>query len=250
MKNQKPTAIIVGATSPIGRAVAKRLASEGHPLIVASRDHIELKKIANDIAIRHQVSVDDLPIDLEKTESHASFVQNCEKAAKDGLSSLILCAGFMADQKDSQEQQKLRDHTTTINYTGTVSLIETFAPLFEKQGNGTIAAISSVAGDRGRFSNYIYGSSKAAINTYLSGLRCRLWHSGAHVLNVKPGFVDTKMTWGKVDSLLIATPEKVAQDLCKGLQKQSSTIYSPFFWRYIMWVVCAIPQEVFKRLKM
>jgi len=122
------------------------------------------------------------------------------------------------------------------------------APVIEARGGGTVVGVGSVAGDRGRIGNYVYGSAKAGFHTYLSGLRNRLNRSGGHVVTVKPGFVDTGMTWGIEGMFLVAPPEKVAEDILKAVAKKKNTIYTPFFWRYIMLIITHIPEFIFKKL--
>lgn len=240
------SAVIVGATSPIGRAVAVELAKSGCSLVLASRDEAELHKISQDIAIRYDVPVQSQTLDLEQSKTLDAFVSHC--IANQDLDCLISCAGYMPPQEDAQKNPELFESMVRTNYSGIANLLERFAPYFEQRKSGCIATVSSVAGDRGRLSNYLYGSTKAALDTYVSGLRCRLARSNVHLLNVKPGFVDTQMTWGVVQSPLMASPETIAQDLVKGLQAQKDEIYSPFFWRYIMGIIRRIPSRIFKRL--
>ena len=122
------------------------------------------------------------------------------------------------------------------------------APVIEARGGGTVVGVGSVAGDRGRVGNYVYGAAKAGFHTYLSGLRNRLTRSGGHVVTVKPGFVDTAMTWGLEGMFLVAPPEKVANDILKAVRKRRNVIYTPFFWRWIMLIIRLIPEPIFKKL--
>jgi short-subunit dehydrogenase len=137
-----------------------------------------------------------------------------------------------------------------VNYSSAVSVLEQAAVHFEEKKRGFVCAITSVAGDRGRQSNYLYGSTKAALNTYLQGLRHRLSKSGVDVLTVKPGFVDTRMTWGLPGLFLVASPDKVAKDVCWAIRKRRNVTYTPWFWRGIMSIICAVPDFIFRRTKL
>jgi short-subunit dehydrogenase len=134
------------------------------------------------------------------------------------------------------------------SFTGPAQVLSRVAPLIEARGAGTIVGVASVAGDRGRVGNYVYGAAKAAFATYLSGLRNRLTRSGGHVVTVKPGFVDTAMTWGLPGMFLVAPPEAVAASILKAVRRQRNVIYTPFFWRYIMMIIRAVPEPIFKKL--
>ena len=142
--------------------------------------------------------------------------------------------------------------TIDVNFTAVVSLLLLAADYLAKRESGFIAAISSVAGDRGRQSNYTYGASKAALSTYLAGLRNRLFHDGVHVLTIKPGFVDTAMTQGLINprSPLVASPEQVARDIDKAIQRRRNVLYTRWFWGPIMWIIKSLPECLFKRLRM
>ena len=142
--------------------------------------------------------------------------------------------------------------TVDINFKSYISLLQPAADYFRERGEGFVCALSSVAGDRGRQSNFIYGASKAALTAYLQGLRNRLARHGVRVITVKPGFVDTGMTWGVLDprSPLIAAPEKVARDVVHAVDRRRDVIYTPWFWRWIMFVICSIPERIFKNLKL
>jgi short-subunit dehydrogenase len=122
------------------------------------------------------------------------------------------------------------------------------APLIEARGSGTVIGVGSVAGDRGRIGNYVYGAAKAGFATYLSGLRNRLTRAGGHVVTVKPGFVDTAMTWGLPGMFLVSSPEAVADALLKAVRKRRNVLYTPFFWRYIMLIIRNIPEPIFKKM--
>jgi short-subunit dehydrogenase len=154
-----------------------------------------------------------------------------------------------------QEQARIDFHevhtTIDVNYTGAVSILNVVAADFEQRGHGTIAGISSVAGDRGRQSNYIYGSAKAGFTAYLSGLRNRLAGTGVHVMTVKPGFCRTKMTENlELPAALTASPEQVAEAVFHGMDKQPNVIYTRWMWRWIMLIIRHIPEFIFKKMGM
>jgi short-subunit dehydrogenase len=139
-----------------------------------------------------------------------------------------------------------------VNYTSAVSLLGLAAAHFASKKTGCICAVSSVAGDRGRQSNFLYGSTKAALTAHLQGLRNRLFRAGVAVVTIKPGFVDTAMTWGLVNpaSPLVASPKRVARDMARAIERRANVVYSPWFWRWIMAIIRAIPEPLFKRMKL
>jgi short-subunit dehydrogenase len=154
----------------------------------------------------------------------------------------------MPAQSEIDADASLVDGTVTDSFTGPARFLQTIAPLMEQRGGGTVVGVGSVAGDRGRIGNYVYGAAKAGFHTYLSGLRNRLTRAGGHVVTVKPGFVDTAMTWGLPGMFLVATPDMVARDILTAVEKKRNVIYTPFFWRYIMLIIRSIPEPIFKKL--
>lgn len=243
----KRNVLILGATSGIARGIAEALARRGDQLILAARKTDEAERIAADLKVRFEASVTVLFFDAADLESHADFVAGIEN-----LDGVVLAFGFMADQREVETSLGLMKQTVELNYLAAMTVLEPIAARFAAQKRGFIAALSSVAGDRGRQSNYIYGSAKAALSTYLAGLRNRLAPDGVEVLTVKPGFVYTAMTHGLVnpDSPLVALPEKVGEDVAKALEKQRANLYTPWFWRWIMLIIRSIPEFVFKKLKL
>lgn len=236
--------LIIGAGSDIAKSLAREYAAAGNSLYLAGRNTGRIESLANDLRIRHGIEVLVLELDVLATESHEEFF-NMLPALPVGI---IAVAGYLGDQKraeyDFGETRKVID----TNFTGIVSLLNIGANLLQVAGRGFIIGISSVAGDRGRKSNYIYGSSKAALTTYLSGLRNRLCESNVHVMTVKPGFVETRMTAGmKLPRALTAQPEQVARDIFRAQQKRRSVIYTRGIWRLIMLVILHIPESIFKK---
>ena len=165
---------------------------------------------------------------------------------------VVLCQGSMAEQQAAADDWSLAREMIDVNYVSAVSLGNRFAAHMVTLGRGYICGVSSVAGDRGRQSNFLYGSTKAAFSAYLAGLRNRLYRKGVAVITVKPGFVDTSMTWGLLNprSPLVATPERVARDVSKAIRKRKNTVYTPWFWMLIMLVIRLIPEPIFKRLSL
>jgi decaprenylphospho-beta-D-erythro-pentofuranosid-2-ulose 2-reductase len=241
--------LIIGATSSIARALAYQMVEQGATLHLAARDGFELERVAKDIAVRYQTPISWSEFEALNYDSHADFFQK----AIDHLGHLDGVVVSLGELGDQQKAQVDFDHAHRIidsNYTGVVSILNYIANYLEQQGQGFIVGISSVAGDRGRQSNYVYGSAKGALSLFLQGLRNRLAKSGVHVLTVKPGFVDTKMTFGKPGMFLVASPEQVANGVMKALDKQKNIVYLPWFWFWIMQIIRSIPEPLFKKMKL
>lgn len=250
--------LLVGPTSGIGRALGHRLAQDAKRrgyacnLILAGREGDEIEKTAADLRLRYDCGAVYKHFDATDFDAHSRFFEECTKQFEGGLTGVLLTHGYMAEQADAQRDFAVTRRTIDVNYTSAVSVCELAAAYFEPLKRGFICAVSSVAGDRGRQSNYTYGSAKAALTAYLQGLRNRLFRSGVAVVTVKPGFVDTGMTWGllKPGSPLVAQPEKVAADITKAIRRRKNAIYTPGFWRMIMFIIRNVPEPVFKRLKL
>ena len=239
--------LILGAGSDIARAVARRYAKAGYGIYMALRRPEEAAPDVNDFKIRYGIDVKALPFDATDFASHERFY-----AGLDPKPVGVVCAvGYMGDQEKSQTDFSETKKVIETNYAGPVSIINVIASDFEKRGGGFIIGVSSVAGDRGRASNYTYGSAKAGFTAYLSGLRNRLHKSGVHVMTVKPGFVLTRMT-EKMDlpQKLVATADEAADDIYRGQAKKRDVVYTKWFWRFIMLVIMHIPEKIFKRLKL
>jgi short-subunit dehydrogenase len=155
----------------------------------------------------------------------------------------------MPEQAAIDREPALIDGVVADSFTGPARFLQMLAPVMEARGGGTVVGVGSVAGDRGRLGNYVYGAAKAGFATYLSGLRNRLTRAGGHVVTVKPGFVDTAMTWGLPGMFLVATPEKVAADILKAVRRRRNVIYTPAFWALIMLIIRHIPEPIFKKMK-
>jgi short-subunit dehydrogenase len=240
-------ALILGATSDIATALAHQFASQGFNLTLAARNVERLESVVTDLEIRHNVEVEAVEFDALDFAAHTSFYDSLTVKPD----TAICVFGYLGDQAKAQRDFSEAQRIIESNYTGAVSILNIIANDFEQRRSGTIIGISSVAGDRGRQSNYVYGSAKAALTTYLSGLRNRLVKSNVHVMTVKPGFVRTKMTSGlALPGPLTAKPERVAADIFAAYQKRGDQLYSLWLWRYLMFIIRNIPEPVFKRLRL
>ncbi len=239
--------IILGATSSMARAFARSVAAEGAAVFVAGRDMDDLKRTAADCAARGARHAEALPFDARDPSGFATLIDRLDQ--EDGALNAAVFVGSMPSQDEVDADPALIDGVITDNYTGPARFLHMLAPRIETRGQGVVVGVTSVAGDRGRLSNYVYGSSKAGFATYLSGLRNRLARSGAHVLTVKPGMVDTSMTWGLDGLIFPAKPEKVAADIAKAIRKKRNVIYTPSFWWLIMTIIRHVPEPIFKKMK-
>jgi len=238
--------LILGANSDIAYAVAKKFAQYEHAdIYMASRNSKLLEKKVRDIKIRYRVNAEALFFDAADHASHADFYEKLDPKP-DGV---LLAFGYLGDQQAAQQDFKEAGRIIETNFTGAVSILEVIASDFERRGHGFIIGVSSVAGERGRQSNYIYGAAKGALTICLSGLRNRLCKSGVQVITVLPGFVRTKMTEGlDLPEKLMAEPDEAAEDIYKAYKKHKDVIYTKWFWRAIMLVIRSIPEKLFKRL--
>jgi decaprenylphospho-beta-D-erythro-pentofuranosid-2-ulose 2-reductase len=241
------TALILGANSDIAVALARHLASAGYDLQLAARDIDKLNVLKADIEIRNKVSVTSVQFDALDFKSHYSFYHSL--SFKPDVA--ILVFGYLGEHARAIEDWSEAERILNTNYVGAVSILNIISNDFAKRKKGIIIGISSVAGDRGRMSNYIYGSSKAGLTAYLSGLRNRLFHSGVHVMTVNPGFMQTKMTEGlKLSASVTAKPVKVAEKIFSAMQKKRNSIYVLPVWFLIMLMIRNIPEFVFKKMKL
>lgn len=242
----KPPVLILGARSDIAKATAHAFAALGHPIQLAARRAETLEPDRADIALRHNVDVTLHEFDVLDTAGHADFVKQLP-----ALPDIAICAiGVMGEQ--SQNERNLEDAARVMrsNYEGPASIFAVLANQFEARRAGTLVGISSVAGDRGRATNYVYGSAKAGFTAYLSGLRNRLAKKGVHVVTVLPGFVATQMTEGMdLPDKLTAQPDEVAQAILRAVKKTKNIIYVRSVWWLIMMIIRNIPDGIFKKLK-
>ena len=237
--------LIIGAKSDIGKELARVYAKNGYKLYLAARNSDELQDFEKDIKIRFDIETKLCEFDMEKFEPHQEFYNSLEPKPL----GVVLVAGYMNEQKICENDFEETLKTINVNFTGAISILNIVSNDMEKNKNGFIVGVSSVAGDRGRKANYIYGSSKAGFTAYLSGLRNRLFESGVKVLTVKPGFVNTKMTAGfDLPEKLTAQADEVALDIFNAQQKGKDVLYTKWIWRYIMMIIKLIPEFIFKKL--
>ena len=242
-----PTALILGAGSDMAVAIARQFAENGYNIQLAARNVNSLYPLQQDLQIRYKVKATAHTFDATSFDSHPAFY-----AALDEKPAVTITVfGYLGSQETAQTSWSEAARIIHTNYTGAVSILNIVAEDYAARGAGIIVGISSVAGERGRQSNYIYGSAKAGFTAYLSGLRNRLFHKGVHVLSVQPGFVYTRMTENlKLPPLLTAQPQEVAKDVYKGVIRKRNVLYTKWFWRYIMLIIKSIPEGIFKKLKL
>jgi len=241
--------LIIGATSAIAQEVAKIYALEQCLFYLLGRNEDKLHIVADDLRARGAQAVELLARDLGDTSTHAELIERAQ-AFLQGIDVVLIAYGSLPDQAacETDVEQMLTELNT--NFISVTALLMRLANELEKQGSGVLAVISSVAGDRGRQSNYVYGAAKGGLSVFLQGLRNRLASKGVHVLTIKPGFVDTPMTADFKKGLLWVSAETVAQGIVRAISKKRNTVYLPGFWRAIMLVIKLIPEPVFKRMKL
>lgn len=241
------TVLILGAASDMAVAIAKKFASEGYNIQLAARNPQRLYALQSDIKIRYKVDCSIHEFDAFDFDSHHNFFESLtEKPA------VTVCVfGYLGDNEKARVAWPEALKIINSNYTGAVSILNVVSAFYQQQKSGVIVGISSVAGERGRQSNYIYGSAKAGFTAYLSGLRNRMFHENVHVLTVQPGFVYTRMTSEiKLPPMLTARPEEVGEAVYNGVKKRKNIIYVRWFWRWIMLIIRSIPEFLFKKLKL
>ncbi len=242
-----PTALILGASSDIGFAIAKKFASEKYSIQLAGRNVKQLESLQSDIRIRYEVDCTVHHFDALDFSSHKVFYHGLPVSPD-------LCfyvVGYMTENETAFESWEKSLMTINSNYTGAVSILNIIAADYQTKKSGSIVGISSVAGNRGRQSNFIYGSSKAGFTAYLSGLRNRMYHYNVQVMTVLPGFVYTKMTEHlNLPALLTAQPEQLGTGIYNALKKKKNVIYIKWFWRWIMLIIVSVPEFIFKKKKL
>jgi decaprenylphospho-beta-D-erythro-pentofuranosid-2-ulose 2-reductase len=244
------TVLILGATSAIARAVSREFARRDYDLLLAGRDPEELHGLATDRAVRYGVKAEGRTFDALALETHGAFVEACREKSQDSLAGAVLCFGYLGDQSFAQKDLSEAKRILDTNLLGAVSVLSLLANHFEEKRNGFLCALSSVAGDRGRQSNYVYGAAKAGLTVFLQGLRNRLFPSGVSVTTIKPGFVDTQMTWGRPGLFLVASPQAAARRIVEAVLKGEDQAYVPRFWRPVMLLIRLIPERIFKRMRL
>lgn len=241
--------IIIGATSAIAEATARIYASRGARLFLVARNPQRLRDIASDLKVRGAEATETATLDVNAVEQHSAVLDNAWAFL--GVPDVILLAhGTLPDQNACEVSVPTALTEFATNATSTIALLTDIANRMQHARHGCIAVISSVAGDRGRASNYLYGAAKAATSTFLSGLRQRLNGHDVNVLTIKPGFVDTPMTRDFKKGPLWAQPGTVARGIVKAIDRRKAVVYLPWFWRGIMLVIRHVPEFLFKRIKL
>jgi decaprenylphospho-beta-D-erythro-pentofuranosid-2-ulose 2-reductase len=239
--------IIIGATSEIAKEVGRIYADKKNNFMLIGRDSTKLVSIKSDYLAREAIKVLTHVADLDDSRTYQEVFEICSSTFNH-IDLLIIAHGTLPDQllvENNFSQVEAYARTNFISY---ISLLTLFAEKFELQKSGSIAVFSSVAGDRGRRSNYIYGSFKAGIQAFLDGFGARMARAGVHVLDIRPGMVDSPMTSHLKKGFLFASSEKVAKDIVKAIAKKKYVLYTPFFWRYIMLIIKTIPKQIFNKL--
>lgn len=245
----KKTALILGATSAVAMAVSNLLAQQGYQLYLVARNQERLEGVKKDLEAKYA----DINITLEATDliniiQQENIITQAKSILGD-ISITLIAYGALPSDNIAEHNLSYSMNSFSINATSTIAYLNLLTPIFKQQKHGTIAVISSVAGDRGRKSNFLYGSAKAAVSEYSSGLRAYLSQFGVNVLTIKPGFIDSPMTAHvQPKGLLWAKPEKIAQDIMSAIEKKKSVLYTPGFWKIIMFIVRHIPESIFKKL--
>lgn len=238
--------LVLGANSDLAFALAKKFArAERADICLSSRNLETLEKKAKDIQIRYRVKASAVYFDALDLDSHDAFFAGLP-FRPDGV---VVAFGFLGDQSRAQKDMNHAKQIIDANFTGAASILEIAASEFEQRGHGFVIGVSSVAGERGRQSNYVYGAAKGALSIYLSGLRNRLSKQGIHVITALPGFMHTKMTEGMdLPAALTASVDQAADDIYRAYKKSKNIVYTRWFWKWIMAVIKLIPEPVFKRL--
>ncbi|MBS0591714.1 MAG: SDR family oxidoreductase [Proteobacteria bacterium] len=240
--------LIIGATSAIAEATARIFAARGDALFLVARNTERLRAIKTDLDVRGAVRCAFAALDVADFAAHQAVIDQAERELG-GLDTVLIAHGTLSDQGECEHSVDALRREFDINALSTMALLTPLANRFEANKAGTLAVISSVAGDRGRQSNYAYGSAKAAISAFLSGLRQRLAKSNVDVLTIKPGFVDTPMTAAIANKgALWAKPDRIATGIVRAIDKRRSVVYLPWFWGPIMLVIRHIPEFVFKKI--
>jgi len=239
--------MIIGANSAIAESAARIWAQRGDDLFLVARNQQKLDALAADLRVRGGKNVVTFCMDVNDIDAHAAMLQHANEKLN-GINTVLLAHGTLSDQTACQQSVALTLTEINTNALSFIALLTPIANQFEQQKNGTIAVISSVAGDRGRQSNYVYGSAKAMLTAFTSGLRQRLAKSGVPVVTIKPGFVDTPMTAEFKKGLLWASADQVADSIVRACDHGKNEIYTPWFWFWIMAIIKNIPEFVFKKI--
>lgn len=247
-KNAEPVKLLVlGATSAIAMATMRLYARRGASFYLVARNEEKLALVAADVQVRGAAAVHTGVMDLDRTEYHTALLQDAHEKLQ-GIDAALIAHGVLGDQAAAEQDYRVAEQVIRTNLLSSVSLVTWLANYFVAQKRGTIAVISSVAGDRGRKTNYVYGTTKAALSTFLQGVRNRVDRVGVNVITIKPGFVATPMTAHLPGGTLFATPQAIATGIAAAIDRRKDVVYLPGFWWWIMSAVRLLPERVFKRL--
>src|ERR1700684_504278 len=225
----------------------RRLAARKTRFMLVARNRDRLTAVAQDLLTRGAATVDTWAMDLDDTAAHKEMLAiAAERLGKMALP--LIAHGVLGDQQAAEADFEIAAAVLHTNFISTVSLLTWLGNYFQAQHGGTLAVISSVAGDRGRKSNYVYGASKGALNVFLAGLRNRIDRDGVHVLTLKPGFVSTPMTAHVAHNALFASPDQIARGILKAIERGRDVSYVPGFWMFVMLLIRAIPGRIFKKM--
>jgi len=239
---------IFGATSGIAHAAGREWARDGASFFLVGRHEAKLDGVARDLAVRGASAVRAYVDDLADVRRHGAMVGEL-LAGGEPLDRALLAWGVLPDQAACEADPMLLAEQFTVNATSVLALADRLAGVLESQRHGSLAVLGSVAGDRGRRSNYAYGAAKAAIDVFMAGLRARLHGNGAAAILVKPGFVRTPMTAHLPASPLVWEPEPVARAIVRAMNGPSRVLYAPFFWRYVMQGIRLLPEPIMQRMR-
>lgn len=240
--------LIIGGTSAIAQAAARIFAERGDAVFLTARNALRLEAVADDLRVRGAAKVATAVLEATDYERQEPVIeQACD--ALGGLDVVLIAQGTLPVQRECELSREATRRQFETNTLSVISLLTHLANVFEQQRHGTLAVISSVAGDRGRRSNYVYGTTKAAIDAFMEGLRHRLGPYGVRVLTIKPGLVDTPMTARFQKNLLWTTPERIGRGIDRAIDR-GGTIYLPWFWRPVMCLIRALPDALFQRMRL
>lgn len=250
--------LVIGATSAIARACCREwlartsgvAAAEPPKFFLVGRDAEKLKHTAEDLLGRGAGGAEWLAMDLSDVDAHGRIFEEAESFFG-GIEVALIAHGTLPDQNECEVDAGQAVREFSLNATVTISLLIRVARTMTNSGHGVIAVITSVAGDRGRPSNYLYGSAKAAVSIFCEGLRARVFRNGVHVIDIRPGFVDTPMTEDlDLPRLLVSAPDRVAHRIVRGVRRRRDVLYVPGYWSLILWVIRNIPSKIFKRMSL
>lgn len=242
--------LVIGATSAIASACAREWVAGGATFFLVGRDAGKLSQVTDDLRTRGGIVAGTWTMDANDHAAHPAMLAACGEALG-AIDIALIAHGTLPDQAACERDAARALAEFSTNGTSTIALLTGLANVFEAQGAGTIAVITSVAGERGRASNYVYGSAKAAVSTFCEGLRVRLWRAGVHLVDIRPGFVATPMTAGlPLPAALVSSPDAVARRIVAGIGRKADVLYAPFYWRWIMLAIRWLPGFAFRRMKL